>query len=67
LTAPSDHVPSSLVLPRLELEIRCDDRFEVGCENDQIVPGPDDAHDLNGGNNEQMKTHSAKNLMSNLN
>jgi hypothetical protein len=39
----------------------------VGCENDQIVPGPDDAHDLNGGNNEQMKTHSAKNLMSNLN
>ena len=64
---PSDHIPSSLVLPRLELEIRCNDRFEVGCENDQIAPGPDDAHDLNGGNDEPLKTHSAKNPMPNLN
>ena len=64
LTAPSDHVTFSLVLPRLELEIRCDDRFEVGCENDHIDPGPDHVQDRNG---EQMKTHSTKNLMSNLN
>jgi hypothetical protein len=47
--------------------IRCDDRFEVGCENDHIVPEPDDGHHFNGGNDEQLKTHSTKNLMSNLN